>query len=310
MAKAKHYTQWSSMNGTFMPVGNTVPNIQPGHYVIGAGDHGLFFAPVAAREDKLFEFSDSASLAVLEAVSDFWAREETFKRYGLPFKRGILLYGPPGSGKTCTMELVSRDVVKRGGIVLNFPLDIPINFFSAAYRSLRDIQPDTPIVVLMEDFEDLARHGGSQLLNLLDGVEQLHKVVFLASTNYPEKLPPRLINRPSRFDVRIKVGAPRAHMRRMYLESLLLEGDDLDVLAYVQATKGLSLAHLKELFVSTHILGGDFDTAVARLKSMDSRMPSSEDDEEGDDEQTFAEWEQELLNRIPGPPQAAAGQYL
>src|SRR5690606_20025391 len=113
---------------------------------------------------------------------------------------------------------------------------------------------------------------------LLDGVEELHKVVFIATTNYPERLEDRIINRPSRFDIRIKVDRPAAEARRLYLESLLHEDDSIDVASFVRDTDGLSLAHVKELFIAVHILGGDYREAVARIQSMQSESVSSAED--------------------------------
>lgn len=184
------------------------------------------------------------------------------------------------SGKSCTLQLVARDVVTRNGIVINFPGDASV--FISAYRALRDIQPETPVVVLLEDFDvTLARTDESRLLNLLDGVENLHKCVFLATTNFPERLGDRVINRPSRFDVRIKVDHPSPNMRRQYMENLVHEGDQIDIEAYVRDTEGMSLAHLKELFVATHVLGNNYRETVERLAEMRSKVTGTSNLEVG-----------------------------
>src|SRR5690606_25113144 len=205
--------------GTFSPVGGTLGRIEPGYYDITIVQGQVYFVPVRARTEDLLKFPDSASKEVLEGIREFWDREELFKKYGLPHKRGIMLYGPPGAGKSCTLQLVARDVIERGGVVLTFGQP---SVFLAGYRALRDIQPDTPIVVLMEDFDSLpTKSDESVLLNLLDGAEELSKVVFLATTNYPERMPERIMNRPSRFDLRIHVPHPSAGAREVYLRSLL-----------------------------------------------------------------------------------------
>lgn len=282
------YSQWTETTaGAFSPVGATKDTINPGYYDLASDSAGnIYFVPVRARRDDLLEFPDSASLTVIEGIRDFWAREEMFQKYGLPFKRGILLYGPPGSGKTCTLQIVSREVVEMGGVVVTFN---PALFLSA-YRAFREIQPETPMIVLMEDFEGYMKTNyASKILNLLDGVEQLHRVVFLATTNYPEQLEDRIVNRPSRFDLRILVGLPSATARRAYLKALVQEGDEVDIEQYVKDTKNLSLAHLKELFVAVHILGNDYKQTVKRMRSMAVEKVTSldkinEDEWESDDE--------------------------
>lgn len=272
------YQQWSESDGMFMPVGNTKTKIEPGYYDLAQSQGQLYFVPVRPRTDDLLKFSDSASVAVLDSIRDFWEREPLFVKYGLPHKRGVLLYGPPGSGKSCTLQLIARDVVDRGGIVINFPGNSQL--FIDAYRALRDIQPETPVVVLLEDFEvTIQTCNESKLLNLLDGVENLHRVVFLATTNYPEMLKDRVTNRPSRFDVRIRVGHPSASMRRQYLTGLVHEDDNIDIERYVADTAGMSLAHVKELFVAVRILGNDYAQSVQRLSSMNSDKVTSLDEE-------------------------------
>jgi len=269
------YLQWAEMPDElgYTPAGKTVKKLKPGYYDIEMSSSGqVFFLPIRSRTDDLIKFPDSASLEVLEGIRDFWDREKKFRQYGLPFKRGILLYGPPGSGKSCTLQLVSREVVERGGIVVTFDPGT----FLAGYRALRDVEPTTPLVVLMEDFESYMRSSGlqSRILNLLDGVEELDRVVFIATTNYPEELEDRIINRPSRFDLRVCVDFPSDDARRLYLESIVQPGDEVDIERYVKDTQGLSLAHVKELFVSTHILGADYDGSVERLQSMASEKVS------------------------------------
>lgn len=268
------YTQWSqSADGSaYIPVGNTVPVIEPGYYDIGIDNGTMFFRKIRARTDDLLVFPDSASRKVVDGITDFWEREKVFKQYKMPFKRGILLYGPPGSGKSCTLQLIARDVVERGGVVVAFN-----SVFLSCYRALRDIQPDIPIVVLMEDFETTLKNQESKVLNLLDGVEELDKVVFLATTNYPQMLEPRIINRPSRFDFVIKVPHPNIDSRKLYLYSLIDEKDEIDVEKYATDTEGMSLAHLKELFVATVILGLKYEDTLNRLKAMCQNKLSSFD---------------------------------
>ena len=268
------FTQWAYSEdlAAYRAIPDTVPGLPPGYYkLITDSNNRVHFCPVPPRDDELLQFPDSASEDVISGIADFWNREHIFRRYGLPFKRGILLHGPAGTGKTSALQIIAREVIARSGIVLTYEPRL----FSSGYRHLRAIQPGTPLVVFIEDielYETLESIANtSTFLNMLDGAENIDKVVFLATTNHPEKLSARIINRPSRFDMIIEVPYPSAEMRRLYISSLA--EDSIDIERYVQDTEGLSLAHVKELFVATVILGAGYTESVARLKAMHLTIP-------------------------------------
>jgi len=187
------------------------------------------------------------------------------------------------SGKSCTIQLVMADVIRRGGVAIIF--EEP-NLYLENVRQFREIQPNTPLVVLMEDIDSILEiHNESEVLNILDGVEKIEKVVYLATTNYPEVLGERIINRPSRFDRRFKMPHPRSASRKLYFEHLLKGKEEklagiMDVEKWVKDTRGMSIAHLKELFVSVCILGDDYDETIRVLNSMMEDQPDSKDDRE------------------------------
>ena len=135
---------------------------------------------------------------------------------------------------------------------------------------------------MVEDVDAIQQaYGEADMLAMLDGDLQIDNVVFIATTNYPEKLDKRLVNRPSRFDVVRKIGMPTAEARAVYLaaRNKRLVDDDDEMDRWVDATEGYSIAHLKELIVSVEALGQGFDTTIARLNIMMDQTISSEDDD-------------------------------
>jgi ATP-dependent 26S proteasome regulatory subunit len=105
--------------------------------------------------------------------------------------------------------------------------------------------------------------------------------VFVATTNYPEKLGERIINRPSRFDRRLFIDDPSDVARRMYLDEMvkghkLPKGITVDMM--VRDTKGMSLAHVKELFVLSVVIGAPYKEAHANLVEMHFEKPISAND--------------------------------
>lgn len=277
----QQYSSWSSSDGkNFFPTTRPVASLPPGVYEIrNIPNRGIMFSKIALNVEGLIKFDDSAFTEVMEEISKFWASEASYKKYGLMYKRGIMLYGPPGSGKTSLVHMTMSDVISRGGIVIKF--DNP-HHFPDGMRALREAQPNTPVVVLMEDIESIIDYWSeSDVLNILDGVNRVNKVVFMATTNYPEKLGDRVINRPSRFDKRFKIGHPNERTRETYLKHLLKVGGKklkMDIKKWVKDTEDMSISHIKELFTSVMIIGDKYETAIETLRSMKEEKPSSNDD--------------------------------
>ena len=131
--------QWTTHDKkVFVPSTYSMRRLVPGLYEI---DHsntvGLYFRKVSLGTEGLVRFKETNSDEVVKEIETFWEREHLFEKFDLAFKRGILLWGPPGSGKTCTIKMVIEDIIKRKGIVLKFTNP---TFFVAGTRMLREIE--------------------------------------------------------------------------------------------------------------------------------------------------------------------------
>jgi len=274
------YIQWTtSDNKTFFPVGKTVDLLPAGCYSVQESMQGLYLERQDIRNSDILKLPDTNSDKVVNEISKFWESKERFVEHKMPYKRGILLYGPPGSGKTCTLRTVMEDVENRGGLTLEFKHPY---MFMEGYKMIRQVHPDRPVIALMEDVDAiLERCSESEFLNVLDGVQDLNNVVFVATTNYPEKLGSRIFNRPSRFDKRFKIGMPNDKSRKMYLEHKGVEPEFID--EWVKETEGLSIAHLAELYTAVKVLGEDYSEAIDVIKGMETILHSSLFDKAGVD---------------------------
>lgn len=217
--------------------------------------------------DDLIELPDSPSQAVLEEIREFWQLKERFVERGFIHKRGVLLWGPPGSGKTATVNQLIAIVVRQYEGV-GFFIDSP---HTAAHclQMLRRIEPVRPVVALLEDLDALVdQRTENDYLALLDGEAQVGNIVFVATTNYPERLDRRFTDRPSRFDLIKLIDMPSAAARRAYLQAKepSLQGDELE--EWVARSQGFSIAHLRELIILCRCYGKSLDQAIERLTAM------------------------------------------
>lgn len=269
-------TKWSELSkNVFKASNDTFPTLQAGTYEIQYREGiGIVYVKRSIKTDKLIEFPDMVQDDVVRGIEDFWQKKEIFKRFGQLHKRGVFIYGPPGSGKTCTVNLLSKKLTGNGGIVIycNNP-----HLATQGLQVIRSIEPERPIIYVMEDIDEMLRqYGESALLSLLDGENKVENIVFVATSNYPEMLSERFLDRPSRFDERIEVGMPSAQARAIYLRSVLSEDvlTNEDLRYWVADTENFSIAHLRELFVSVICLGRDYTESIVRLKGM-STLPKS-----------------------------------
>jgi hypothetical protein len=268
--------QWGVLgNDTYIPSGLTCRTLPPACYKVSQDDRGrIIVIKTDIVTDKLLRLPDTASDRVLDSIKIFWEAKDSFKAKGQLFKRGILLWGPPGSGKTVTIMLLIHDLIERAGIVIlvNNP-----ELVTQALEYTRKIEPERPLICVMEDLDEMIdRYGESSILSLLDGENQVDNVVHVASTNYPEDLDARLVNRPSRFDEVIKIDMPSDEARRLYIKSKVTpeELNQYQIEKWVTDTTGMSIAHLRELVIAVFCLGRDYQETLDRLKRM-ARSPKS-----------------------------------
>lgn len=281
--KTRCLEQWTSGdNKCFVPASKTAKKLPAAAYEIQhCPSMGIYFKRFPVKTEGVIRFPQTNAEKVVKEIEKFWDREHIFREYGLTHKRGIMLWGPPGGGKSCALQLVMKDVVQREGIVVKFTQP---GLFIEGMRILREIEETTPVVVLMEDIDaTLEQYSESEVLNILDGVDRVEKICFLATTNYPERLGARVINRPSRFDKRFYIDYPNPESREIYIRHLIGSRNaadlNINVKTWVKDTERFSLAHIKELFITVVILGDEYADAVETLASMKEIISSDQDRE-------------------------------
>jgi transitional endoplasmic reticulum ATPase len=187
---------------------------------------------------------------------------ELFQKLGIEPPKGVLLYGPPGCGKTLLAKAVATEA-EANFILVNGP-EIMNKYYGESEARLREIfrkaEENAPSIIFIDEIDAIApkrsevtgeveKRVVAQLLALMDGLESRGQVIVIGATNRPNALDPAL-RRPGRFDREIEIGIPDRNARREILQihtrgMPLAEDVDLDRLAEI--TKGYTGADLAAL---------------------------------------------------------------
>ncbi len=219
---------------------------------------------------------ESLTRDIRDSVADFVVGRARFERLGVPWRRGFLLVGPPGNGKTLVCKAIATDCA------------LPFVFFVAsstsddrdvdrAFDEARDL---APAILCFEDLDSLFRSEVTlaHFLGKLDGFEDNTGLLVLATSNHPEQLDASLLRRPSRFDRVWRFADPDRALRDRFLRRLFERTlQDAALRDLAERTDGFSMAYLCELRIAAslralrdgrdRVLPADVDETLALLRA-------------------------------------------
>jgi len=228
------------------------------------------------EDDNQVTFEDIAGLEEekeeLEEVVDFLASPKKFIDLGARIPKGILMVGPPGTGKT----YLSKAVAGEAGVPF-FTIsgsDFVEMFVGVGASRVRDLfeqaKKNAPCIIFIDEIDAVGRRRGAglggghdereqtlnQLLVEMDGFGKNEGVIVMAATNRPDILDPALL-RPGRFDRRVHVGVPdirgREAILRIHSKDKPLD-EDVDLKVLARRTPGFTPADLENLMNEAALL--------------------------------------------------------
>ncbi|MFN8051256.1 MAG: proteasome ATPase [Acidimicrobiales bacterium] len=191
----------------------------------------ISYSDIGGLDEQIEQITDAVELPFLH--------QHLFSEYKLPAPKGILLYGPPGCGKTLIAKAVANSLAKKvaemtgrdqnsyfisikGPELLNKYVGETERHIREVFQRARDKAADgTPVIIFFDEMESLFRTRGTgissdiestivpQLLAEIDGVETLRNVIVIGASNREDLIDPAIL-RPGRLDVKIKINRPDA----------------------------------------------------------------------------------------------------
>ena len=207
----------------------------------------ISYSDIGGLDDQIEQIADAVELPFLH--------QELFAEHRLPAPKGILLYGPPGCGKTLIAKAVANSLAKKvadktgdekgrsyfinikGPELLNKYVGETERQIRLVFQRAREKSEEGwPVIVFFDEMDSMFRTRGSgissdmestivpQLLAEIDGVEGLRNVIVIGATNREDLIDPAIL-RPGRLDVKIKIERPERGRRAADLRPLPHDGD-------------------------------------------------------------------------------------
>ncbi len=286
MQNQKEYTRWAQRGpSTFLASDNVliIENLPSGAYTVKIertySGSDIVLVKMNVDDSHLIDLNQPEEEYVGRIIDEFCSKKEEFDKLKIAYKTGILLYGVAGGGKTSIIISVIKKIKRMGGVCFILKNATDVYHFDDFYKTIyRKIEPDRLILNVFEDIDGMSGESETTLINILDGIGDCNNVINIATTNFTEKLPERIINRPGRFDRRVEIKSPTMENRRRYLVMRLPDEfkDKIDIDHWVKRTDNFTLAQMNEVVKSVLLLDEDFDKVVDQLRSM-CKIPTSHD---------------------------------
>ncbi|GAA4916076.1 transitional endoplasmic reticulum ATPase [Stackebrandtia albiflava] len=238
----------------------------------------------------LDDVGDMAEVKQVLTESVLWplAYPDSFTRLGIEAPRGVLLYGPPGCGKTFLVKAIAGS--GKSNVLSVKGAELLSKWVGESESGVRDLfrraRQAAPTLVFFDELDALApvrgqdSSGGTSdrvvaaLLTELDGIESLRNVVVVGATNRPDMIDPALL-RPGRLERLVYVPPPDATARAAILRAASRTvplGDDVDLAALAEELDGFSAADCTALIREAALtaMRESIDAAVVTARHIDT----------------------------------------
>lgn len=246
-------------------------NFYKGEKITPAGE----FLPIPKLTFEDIKLDEDKKTAIKVGALEFFSKREIYEKNDIPYKRGLIFTGLPGTGKTYTGKIllsqsestfiwVTSDMVR-------YAEDVKY-----LYNMARDL---APCILFMEDLDDFLESSRAvdSIKTQMDGLQSVDGICTILCTNYPERLPQALIDRPSRFDDIIVFNLPDENLRYEILlqlsKNMNIKDKERSLKHIASKSEELTGAHLKEILVFSILLAAnDNNREEIRLEDLQKAL--------------------------------------
>lgn len=266
----------------------------PGTYKLVPKNYGFKVVKQTLLIDKMFKKLETLNL--VDSINTFLSGTEKLKSYGVGLvKRGILLHGGPGVGKTAQINNTVNQIIGENGVSFSFSMS------QADIGQLVDHLQENPpaqnvdkLIVIIEDLGggEMPDQGyklmasQDELLAFLDGNNipdtwRHLPIVIFSTTNYPGLFLANLVDRPGRFDDVIEVQYPNPDLLVEYAETFM--GEELTEFDKREILKGsISIAHVKEACIKKLVYNDQVHVTIKRMREWSEKVKKNLEKKEAD----------------------------
>lgn len=250
LVEDKHFEQYIKFRNEYDDWVKQRDREMPEIYV--AGGQPILYKRGDITWDDVY-LPENIRIQIKSSVEGFLTSEQRYKSKKIPWKKGLLFWGPQGTGKTSSIKLICSEYNLK-------PVTI-----QAGHANTDEILEEAfyyasehgPSLLFLEDLSDLLQQVQiNHFLNLMDGINSKDGVFIIATANDISKIQQNITDRPSRFDRKIEFPLPDYEMSQKYLfnsfKNTITEENYKEIINITIKNK-FSYAHLQELYFSSFL---------------------------------------------------------